>query len=325
MKKNNLNLVTLGGGGGSETVLRGLKKYFSNLVALVSTADNGGSAGRLRKELGGFSVGDMRQCLIALASEDKKKLAEYMGYRFEEGSLQGHNAGNILLAGLEKTTGDFEEALRIMESVLACEGKVLPITTKPTNLVVQLKDGGIIKGESSIYESQILDERGVADIFLNPAMEISQSAKETIEKADVIVICPGNLYASILSCLLPQGVREAFQQSRAKVILVVNLINQEKQTDHMRADDYVNWVEQKIGLGRVNYAIVHKNVLPVALERLRIRAEENKSGNYKLILADVAGQLTEYSAHDALATLRSRIKHDPNKLAQEIKKIIEEK
>jgi len=313
----------MGGGGGSGTVLRGLKKHFSNITAIVSSADNGGSAGRLREELGGFSVGDMRQCLIALAAEEKKALADYMSYRFEVGSLKGHNAGNILLAGLEKTTGSFEQALVVLEEALACVGKTLPVTEKPTNLTIKLKDGELIEGESQIYESQILNERGVDDIFLDPMVKINPLAETAIKQADIIVICPGNLYASILSCLLPQGIKEAFQQSKAKVILAVNLVNQEAQTDNMQADDYINWIERKIGSGRVDYAIVHKEALPEKLEQSRIKAELKEDKNYNLIWADVAGELAEYSVQDALAASRSQIKHDSEKLAQEVRKIAE--
>ncbi len=318
MPKSKLKVVTLGGGGGSAAVLLGLKKYFSNITAITTTADNGGSSGVLRDSLGVFSPGDARQCLVALSSQKKQALANYMNYRFTEGELKGHNAGNLLLAGLQKTTGDFVQALKVCGELLGAEGEVLPVTDKMSDLLLELNDGTIIVGENHIYQSQIISQIGVKRIFFGTEVAVGAMAKKKIKTADVIVICPGNLFVSIIPALLPKGMKELFRKSKAQVIYLVNLINQPGQTDGLRGEDYCWTIEKYIGKNRINTVIANSNLLNDN------QYDYVKFDNFseKLVLADLLGSEVNYGRGDSLAQLRSPIKHDSAKMGKVIHEVL---
>ena len=186
-------VVTLGGGTGNFTVLRGLKKYNLDLTAIVSMADDGGSTGILRDELGVLPPGDVRQCLVAL-SDSSKLMRNLMNYRFEDGCLQGHSVGNILLSALEKVTGSFEQSIEEVSKILSIKGKVLPITTNQVRLKMILDNNKILNGEGEIYTSTEIDN-GFRSIFLEPIPKVNQRAINEIMNADLIIIGPGGLYS----------------------------------------------------------------------------------------------------------------------------------
>ena len=162
MKKR---IVTIGGGTGSFTVLSGLKKYDLDVTAVVSMADDGGSTGRLRDELGVLPPGDIRQCLVALSNESQV-LRDLFNYRFESGQLKGHSLGNLFLSASEKMTGNFSKGLKMMEKVLHTKGRVLPVTKSNTNLCIQLSNNKILRGQNEINHASNLQEKGIKKIFL---------------------------------------------------------------------------------------------------------------------------------------------------------------
>ncbi len=199
-------IVVLGGGTGLSTLLRGLKKYSNNITAIVTVADDGGSSGRLRREIGVLPPGDIRNCLAALADEEKL-LTELFQYRFQAGDgLVGHSFGNLFLTAMSEITGDLELAATACEQVLAIRGKVLPATLTDVSLWAELEDGRLIEGESSISEARG-KIRTLGCIPPNPPA--LPSAIKAIQESDYIIIGPGSLYTSIIPNLLVPEIREA--------------------------------------------------------------------------------------------------------------------
>lgn len=222
-------IVTVGGGTGSYTVLKGLKTYDDiDITAIVSMADDGGSTGVLRDELGVLPAGDVRQCLVAL-SEHSDVVRSMINYRFEEGTLAGHAFGNIFLAILEKVAGSFAHGVEIASDILRIKGKVVPVTEDNATLRFVLNDGSILDGENSINHIDI-QQVGVASYGFHKTVTLSPVAREAIINADSIVIGPGNLYCSIIPNLIVDGFREAIQESQGRIIIPVNLTNKKGHT-----------------------------------------------------------------------------------------------
>lgn len=240
------NIVTVGGGTGSYTVLSGLKKIPGvSLTALVSMSDDGGSTGVLRDELGVLPPGDVRQCLVAL-SEHSDVVRKLMNYRFNEGTLKGHNFGNIFLAALEKVTGDFGAGVEVASEILKVKGNVVPITKNKAELFITLANGKSLAGENKIQDAN-LQEVGVKNIFYKNDVLLNKNAEEAILKADYIVLGPGNYYCSLVPNFLVAGFRETIVSSKAKIILPINLTNKLGHTAHWKVSSYVNDVEKYIG------------------------------------------------------------------------------
>jgi uncharacterized cofD-like protein len=235
--KRGPRIVVIGGGTGLSVLLRGLKAYTANITAVVSVADDGGSSGRLREDLGILPPGDIRNCLIALA--DKESLMEeVLQYRFGSGELAGHSLGNLMLAALTEVTGDFFAAVQGLSKVLAVRGRVLPVTLANVALGAVLADGGILKGQCHITRSPLPVER----VFLLPApCRPPAEVLAAIRDADAVVLGPGSLYTSVIPNLLVEGIPEAINQAAGIKIYVVNVMTQPGETagysaaDHYRA------------------------------------------------------------------------------------------
>ncbi len=229
-------LVVIGGGTGMPVLLRGLKELTSNLTAIVTVADDGGSSGRLRGELGILPPGDIRNCLTALATTEPL-LEQLFQHRFNSGSgLDGHSFGNLFIAAMSEITGDFEAAVKESSKVLAVRGRVLPVTLDNVMLCAELADGSTVCGESNITAAQAAVKR----VFTVPA-EISPlpEALAAIEEADAIVLGPGSLYTSVIPNLLVPGITEAIAASRARKIYVCNVMTQPGETTGYTAADHL--------------------------------------------------------------------------------------
>lgn len=203
-------VVTIGGGTGNFTVLKGLRRYAVDISAIVSMADDGGSTGILRDELGVLPPGDVRQCLVAL-SDSSRLMRSLMNYRFEQGGLEGHSFGNLLLSALEKVTGSFEKAVEEVGKILSIKGKVIPITTHQVRLKMILKNCQALEGEQEVYLSEEI-EKGYNSIYLEPHPTVNPHAINEIINADLIVIGPGGLYTSLIPSLLIEGVSKALKK-----------------------------------------------------------------------------------------------------------------
>ena len=216
-------IVIIGGGTGNFVTLTGMKKYDVDLTAIVSMADDGGSTGILRDDLGVLPPGDVRQCLVAL-SNSSRLMRSLMNYRFENGNLGGHSFGNLLLSALEKVTGSFEHAVEEAGRILYIRGKVLPVTTNKVRLQMLLERGKKLEGEKQVYLSKEID-KGYKDISLVPSPQVNPLVIDSIRNCDLVVISPGGLHTSIIPNLLVEGVSEAICKTQAKKVFVVNLLN----------------------------------------------------------------------------------------------------
>ena len=239
-KKRRKNIVVIGGGTGTFTVLSGLKKYPVNLTAIVSMADDGGSTGKLRDELGVLPPGDVRQCLVALSTSDRL-MRELINYRFEGGNLKGHSFGNLLLSALEKTTGSFDSAVEKAGEILRIEGTVLPATLDKVTLVARIGNR-TVRGEQTIRDTKL---NGSAPRFsLVPGGRANPKALAAIRSADAIIVGPGSFYTSIIPDLLVRGVSEAIRKSRAKKIFICNLMTHAEHTRGFAVADYAEALKE---------------------------------------------------------------------------------
>lgn len=251
------NIVVIGGGTGTFTVLSGLKKYSDVFPkAIVSMADNGGSTGILRTELGVLPPGDIRQCLIAL-SNSPKVLMDLFGYRFLDGRLTGHNFGNLFLSALEKVTGDFERAIEEAGKILNISGEVIPVSMEVMNLCAELSDGAMLAGEAEIDSIRPNGHMPISRLFLNPQVHATWRAIDAIKTADVVVIGPGDLYTSLLPNLLVQGIAESLRSTAARKIYICNLMTKHGQTNNFRASNFVKELERYIGTRIIDAVVIN--------------------------------------------------------------------
>lgn len=262
-------IVVIGGGTGTFTVLSGLKKYPLDLAAIVSMADDGGSTGVLRDELGVLPPGDVRQCLVALSASDRL-MRDLMNYRFPSGRFQGHSFGNLLLSALEKATGSFDAAVEKASEILRLQGQVLPATLRMVHLVAYMKNGRVIRGQSMIHNHNL---HNIKRIALEPKGKANPKAIVALQKADAIVIGPGDLYSSLVPNFLIAGIPRAIQRSRAKKIYVCNLMTKAGHTDSFKVKDFEATIERYLG-GRVDYVIYNNQRPSSELLRRYARALE---------------------------------------------------
>ena len=243
------NIVAIGGGTGLATLLSGLKRYSSNLTAVVTVADDGGSSGVLRRELGVQPPGDIRNCLVALAREEPL-LTRLFQYRFKAGSgLEGHSFGNLFLSALTAITGSLEAAISASSRVLAVQGQVVPATNADVRLWAELENGARIEGESSIGRATSPIVRLGCTPERPPALP---RALEAIAHADLIVLGPGSLYTSLLPNLLVPELVEAIRRSRAPRLYVCNLMTQPGETDGMDVSSHLRAIEAQLATLGVN-------------------------------------------------------------------------
>ncbi len=236
-------VVVMGGGTGTFSILTGLKKYPLELTALVAMADDGGSTGILRDELGVLPPGDVRQCLVAL-SRESKLMRELMNYRFERGSLRGHNFGNLFLSALEKSTGSFDKAVERASEILRIDGHVVPATLQKVTLVAELTTGRKIMGQGAVYEANLTKLRRIS---LKPKARANPKALRAIKEADAIIFAPGHFYSSIIPNLLVKGISQAVCKSRAKKIFICNLMSKTGQTGDFTVYDFVDRIKEFLG------------------------------------------------------------------------------
>jgi len=312
-----LRIVAIGGGTGLSTMLRGLKEYTSNITAVVTVADDGGSSGRIRDDLGILPPGDIRNTLVALA--DTEPLMETLfQYRFSWGEgLAGHSFGNLFIAAMTDITGDFEEGIRAFSKVLAVRGRVLPSTLDSVRLGAVYTDGSQVLGESVIPEQG----KKIEKVFLEPSNATAlPEAIEAIMHADVVVLGPGSLYTSIIPNLLIPGFAEALAQTPALCIYVCNVMTQPGETDGYSASDHVSALLAHLGPPSVlDYVLVNNASVSSAQAKkyakqgaypVRVDAAAIERMGIKVHLADVLDQ-------------RNLARHNSLKLAQEIIRLAE--
>jgi uncharacterized cofD-like protein len=288
-------IVAIGGGTGLSTLLRGLKEYTSNITAIVTVADDGGSSGRLRRQLGVLPPGDFRNCLAALA-DSESLTTQLFQYRFGAGEgLNGHSFGNLFIAAMAGVTGNFETALLESSKVLAVRGQILPSTLKNVALVAELRDEGVeqaagpqwVEGESQIPESGKPIER----VFLQPDdVPAYPDALRAILDADLVVAGPGSLYTSILPNLLVQEITRAIRASRARKLYVCNVATQRGETEGYSVGDHVAALHAHVGRDVFPNVLANDNFapsLPIAPGVEWAKLDWPAGAPYKVFTADL--------------------------------------
>lgn len=311
----------MGGGTGTFTVLSGLKRYPLELSAVVTMADDGGSTGVLRDELGVLPPGDVRQCLVALSRSDRL-MRDLMNYRFAEGGLTGHSFGNLLLSALEKVTGSFEAAVAKAGELLRIEGRVIPATLGSVRLAAHFADGRIMRGEKLISTATLA---GVRRLALEPRSRANPAARAVIQQADLVVVGPGDLYSSLIPNFLVSGISQAVRASRAKKVYVANLMTKAGHTDGWSADDFARTIERYLG-GRFDFVVYNSRTPSPELVRRYAREGERPvsppaTRDKRFVGADlVSRQIAARRAGDPLK--RTLIRHDPDRLARSLMRFI---
>lgn len=327
------NIVVMGGGTGTHTVLRGLKRYQDTvrLSAVVTMADSGGSTGRLRDEFGYLPVGDVRMALTALASDvddHEELLRELFLYRFEKGDgLSGHNFGNLLLVALTDILGSEEAAITAAAKVLRVQGSVVPVTTEKVDLVATYDDGIQVIGEHDIDEPTAdRGEHEIVELSISPVANMSDKAEQAIHEADLIILGPGDLYTSVLANCVVGGVAEALAQVSVPIVYISNLMTKLGQTDGKGVQEHFDELTRYIGKAP-SHVLINSTELPKELlERYKADKEFPVEDNIKddactVIRTDL---LTSEGVRSVQGDLlkRSLIRHDSDKLATEILKLI---
>lgn len=313
---NGPKIVVIGGGTGLSVLLKGLKKHTSNLTAIVTVSDDGGSSGRLRAELGVLPPGDIRNCLVALA-ETETLMDKVFQHRFiQEGSLKGHSLGNLLLVAMSEITGDFISAIREVSKVLAVRGRVLPATLEQVTLAARMSDGATIYGETSLREY----EGKIEKVFLVPeTCSPLPEALDALSEADAIVIGPGSLYTSIMPNLLVKEIKEGIAASKAITFYVSNIMTELGETDNYTAADHLRAILDHLGEQLIDYIVVNTGHID---EQRLLRYEEEKAkpvevGHEEILKMGVDIIEADLLSDDSVAW------HDSDKLALAIIKVLE--
>jgi len=324
-------IAVIGGGTGSFTLLRSLKSRPVDLTAIVNMADDGGSTGQLRDELGALPPGDVRQCLVALS--ESPKVRDLFNYRFEEGSMKGHAFGNLFLSALEKMTGDFGKGVELASEVLNIKGTVEPVTMTNVTLAMRNQDGQETRGEFEIAHKQFQGKR--SEFWLEPQSVPNPSALRAIEEADVVVIAPGNLYGSLAPALIVPGIGEALRKTSAYKIYVCNLVTKPGQTEGYTVGDFADEIERLAGVKFLD-AVLYNTEKPSLelLQRYAAAGEQSveydvdklKERHYQAVgVALLSGSVWQNSnTSDPIAAQRTLIRHDSEAVADAILQLCQE-
>lgn len=312
------SLVALGGGTGLSSLLKGLKEVDVRLTAVVTVTDDGGSSGRLRKDLQILPPGDIRNCIVAL-SRSESLLSRLFQYRFSEGGdIEGHSFGNLFIAAMTGVIGDFGSAVREVSSILAIKGHVVPVTTDNVQLHAEFEDGSEMDGETAICEVK----KRIAKMSLIPSSpEPNQEALSAIDDANMIILGPGSLYTSVIPNLLVPGVVEHINKSEATVVYICNVMTQPGETDDFNAVDHVKTILDKTGLEKLDIVIVNSR-----------RAAKNLMKKYEVKnqywVPPTVKKIEDMGIRVVSADLLSEsdlLRHNPNTLANIIANLVIEK
>ena len=324
-------IVVLGGGTGTFVVLSGLKDKPVELVAIISMMDSGGSNRVLRDEFGLLPTSDIRQCLVALAEDqpDQKVLRQLFTYRFHQGvGIAGMTFGNLFMAALADIYKDQIKALDEVQRLLHTKGKILPVTLDDVQLLARYENGHQVIGEHAIDEPKHDGSWRIVEMETIPEAKIYRKAREEILDADLIILGPGDLFTSLVPNLIVKGVSEAIRKSKAKKLFIVNLMTKYGQTYGFKAADFITNLEEYLGEGVLDFVLINNNwqisrsvARRYKEERAKIVEDNLKDNSYRVIRSDlISGTEVKLVVGDKLK--RSLLRHDPQKLAAEISKIL---
>ena len=309
-------IVVIGGGTGLSVLLRGLKLFTSNITAIVTVTDDGGGSGKLREDLGMLPPGDIRNCILALADMEPT-MEQLLQHRFKEGDLKGQSFGNLLIASMNDISDNFEEAIKKISDVLAVTGKVLPVTLKDVTLYAKLKNGSVIKGESSIPIKCLELNSPIENIFIKPKdARAIKEAVDAIDNADLVLLGPGSLYTSVIPNLLVKNIKESLNRTKALKIYVSNVMTQPGETDNYTVYEHVDallrhWLDASIDYVVANTGgisdVIGKKYGTEGAEVIKLTQEDKeklRAKGIKLITEDLIDIKEDYVRHDAVKLSR---------------------
>lgn len=305
-------IVAIGGGTGLSTMLRGLKYYTSNITAIVTVADDGGGSGDLREDLGMLPPGDIRNCIMALA-DTEPLMEELLQYRFKDGRLKNQSFGNLFLAAMDGISGNFEEAVHKMSSVLAVTGRVMPVTLDNLILRAKLKNGNIVSGESNIPNQATIQNTHIDKIFIEP--ENARALREAVDailEADAIILGPGSLYTSVIPNLLVKDIANAVRKTPAIRLYVSNIMTQPGETDGFSVEDHISTIFKHVGNDIMDYVIVNVGKIDMELEG---KYKEEESHLVKINDDKVSSLGVKVIEGDFISIKNGLIRHNSEKLA----------
>ncbi|WP_407306324.1 uridine diphosphate-N-acetylglucosamine-binding protein YvcK [Desulfosporosinus sp. SB140] len=307
-------IVVVGGGTGLSSLLRGLKNYTCNLTAIVTVSDDGGSSGRLREEMGIQPPGDVRNCLVALA-DTEDIMDTLFSYRFESGTLEGHSLGNLFLAGLTDTFGDFQKGIEQVSKVFALRGKVFPSTLEQVELMADFEDGRRVEGETAVRD---IDGK-ICRVFLKPSdCTPLPDALQALEEADLIVLGPGSLYTSVLPNLLVAGLREKIRKVNAPCVYVCNVMTEKGETDGYRVSDHLKAILDHCGPGFVDAVLATRGEITLSILQRYVEEEAVPVITDPKEVERLGAKYFEAN----LVQERNVVRHDPDKLAKELIRLL---
>jgi uncharacterized cofD-like protein len=310
-------VVAIGGGTGLSVLLSGLKEYTSNITAIVTVADSGGSSGRLRQQFDMLPPGDIRNCLVALA-DAPVLMRDLFQFRFDKSSeLSGHSFGNLFITAMTRLTGDFEKAVKETSKVLALRGQVIPSTLNNVTLVAKHNDGSVTEGESLIPEAH----SPINKVYLKPeGSPATPEALKAIEEAQIIVLGPGSLYTSIIPNLLIKDITDALISTNAIKIYVCNIMTQPGETDNFSAFSHVRTLVDHSHTRALDYCIV--NTGAISAETLSRYAQQNSRPvvNDRRNIENMGYRVIQ----EDMVVAEDVVRHDHLKLAKIILSFIEE-
>ncbi|MCX8074506.1 MAG: YvcK family protein [Clostridia bacterium] len=320
--KKGPKIVMIGGGSGLSNILRGLKEHTSNITAIVTTFDDGGSTGKLVKEMDVLAPGDIRKCIAALSTSEAT-VERLLTYRFRDGHIDNHSLGNLFIVAMTDITGSFANAVEKISEIFKIRGKVLPVTLDKMKLCAGLDNGEVVVGEDNIPARVREIKSPIKQIFLKegsckPAPEVIESIKD----ANIIVIGPGSLYTSVACNLLVDEVSRAIIQSKAKKVFIANLMNQPGETDGYTLSKHVNEIERYIGKHVLDYCIANDGEIT---EEMIKDFNQGNSTPVKNDLENIQNRAISVIEDDLVLTAPNSILHDSERIAQILMSIAKSK
>lgn len=305
-----IKVCVIGGGTGSFTVLSGLKKYNILIDSIVAMSDDGGSTGILRDEFGILPPGDIRQCITAL-SESPEIMRTLFQYRFDKGSIKGHTLGNLLITALKEITNSDYEAIKAACKIFSVKGNVIPVTLDNIRLCAELEDGNIIKGESKLDIPEHNGKLKIERLFHDKKAKANPDAIKSILDSDIIIIGPGDLYGSIISNLIVEGIPEAIKSSKAKKVYICNIMTKYGETNGFDTLGFYNTIISYLKADCIDYFLVNESKIE---EGLISKYQSEDASPVKINLNGIKAKciLKDFSSQNSI------VRHDSQKLASAI-------
>ena len=322
MLKKGPKVVIIGGGKGLSNILSGLKEFTSNITSIVSTFDDGGSTGMLTEELDILPPGDIRRSIIALSSSEPS-MEKLLGYRFKDGIANNHSLGNLIIAAMTEIMGGFAPAVQKVASIFNVKGKILPVTLDKAKLCAGLENGEIVVGEDNIRPRVLETNSRIKQIFLKDTEATPTSGViEAIREADVIVLGPGSLYTSVICNLLVNDISKAIIQSKAKKVMISNLMNEPGETLGYTLAKHVNEVERYLGKHVLDYVLANNGEIT---EDMLYDFNQGKSTPVTVDLENIQNRTISVIEEDLVITAPNSILHDNLRVSEILMEIAKSK